>query len=82
MIIKNFKTVGYLKSRPKAHKLEGITTKQHAGMVIASNPKAYPINAAQKKVREVATACGIKPGISRAALVKAMRDCVGPKMKK
>jgi hypothetical protein len=76
MIIKNFRTVGYLKSRPKAHKLEGIMTKQHAGMVIASNPKPYPINSAQKRVRDAAASCGIKKGMSRAALVTAMRTCI------
>lgn len=79
MIIKNFKTVGYLKSRPKAHKLEGITTKQHAGMVIAANPKPYPINSAQKRVRDAAKACGIKKGMSRSALVDAMRTCIPTK---
>ena len=82
MIIKNFRTVGYLKSRPKAHKLEGITTKQHAGMVIASNPKPYKINSAQLKVRAAARDCGIKKGMSRAALVTAMRTCIPGKFGK
>lgn len=76
MIITNFRSVGYLKSRPKAHKLEGITTKQHAGMVIAANPKPYKMNSAQRRVAEAAKACGIKKGMSRADLVSKMRTCI------
>ena len=76
MIVKNFRTVGYLKSRPKAHKLEGITTKQHAGMVIAANPKPYKMNSAQRRVAEAAKACGIKKGMSRGDLVSKMRTCI------
>ena len=82
MIITSFRSVGYLKSRPRAHKLEGITTKQHAGMVIAANPKPYPINSAQKAVRDAARSCGIKKGMRRAALVTAMRTCIPGKFGK
>ena len=74
--------VGYIKRRPKAHKLEDITTKQHSGFVLASYPSPYPINAPQRKVRNVAAECGIKKGIGRRDLVNKMIDCVGPKMRK
>lgn len=76
MIIKGYKAVGYLKSRPKSHRLEGITTKQHAGMVIASFPKPYPMNSPQKKVRDAAKSCGIHKGMSRKSLVDAMIGCI------
>ena len=66
----------YLKSRPRPHRLEGITTKQHAGFVLSRLPKPYPLNGPQKRVREAARACGIKTGMSRAALVTAMRTCI------
>jgi hypothetical protein len=76
MIISSFKAVGHLRSRPKPHKLEGIMTKQHPGLIIAANPKPYPINAPQRKVREAAKACGIKKGMSRAEVVSKMRTCI------
>jgi hypothetical protein len=74
--------VGYIKRRPKAHRLEGITTKQHSGYVMAMYPAPYPKTAQQRKAGNVAKECGIHTGISRSALVKAMIDCVGPKMRK
>jgi hypothetical protein len=70
---------GYIKSRPRPHKLEGITTQQHEGYVLAKFPKHYPITAPQKKVRDAAKACGIKKGMSRKALVDAMLTCVAGK---
>lgn len=74
--------VGYIKRRPRAHKLEGITTKQHAGFVLAQYPRPYPKTSQQRKVSNVAAECGIKKGISRRDLVSKMIDCVGPKMRK
>lgn len=79
MIIDSISQVGYLKTRPKAHKLEGITTRSHGGLVLASFPKDYPLNSAQKKVKEAAKACGIHKGMSRSALVTAMTQCIPSK---
>lgn len=76
MIIKSISAIGYVKSRPKAHKLEGITTRQHAGFVVSSFPKPYPMNAPQKKVKAAAQACGLKKGMSRGDLVQKMRSCI------
>jgi len=70
------------KKRPSPHKLEFLTTKQHSGFYVARLPREYPINAPQRNVRDVAKGCGIKKGMSRADLVRAMIDCVGPKMRK
>lgn len=76
MIISNVTKFGYFKSRPASHKLEGITTAQHSGMVLSAYPRAYPLTAPQKRVRDAARACGIKKGMSRSALVTAMVDCI------
>ena len=46
--------VGYIKRRPKAHRLEGITTKQHSGYVMAMYPAPYPKTAQQRKAGNVA----------------------------
>ncbi|KKK50644.1 hypothetical protein LCGC14_3122980 [marine sediment metagenome] len=72
----------YIKGRPKAHRMEGITTRQHAGFVLSRLPKDYPITAPQRRVRDAAAACGIKTGMSRAALVTAMKDCIPSKLRR
>jgi len=66
----------YIKGRPKAHRLEGITTRQHAGFVLSRLPKEYPLTAPQRRVKDAAKACGIHTGMSRSALVTAMKDCL------
>ena len=66
----------YIKGRPKAHRMEGITTRQHAGFVLSRLPKDYPLTSQQRRVKEAAKACGIHSGISRSALITAMRDCI------
>ncbi len=76
MIITNVTQFGYFKTRPAPHRLEGITTTQHPGMVLSSYPKPYPITPPQKKVRDAAKACGIKKGMTRSALVDAMVNCI------
>jgi hypothetical protein len=76
VIIDNVRSVGYFKSRPAPHKLEGITTRQHSGIVLTAYPKDYPLTSQQKKVRDAARSCGIHTGISRSALVKAMTECI------
>jgi hypothetical protein len=67
---------GYIKSRPKPHKLGNITTRQHSGYVLAKYPRDYPLTSQQKKVRDAAHACGIKKGISRNDLITKMIDCI------
>ena len=76
MIIKNLKALGYAKTRPRSHRLENITTRQHPGYVIASYPKDYPLTTPQRRVKEAARSCGIHKGMSRSALVDAMRTCI------
>jgi len=51
-------------------------------LVLAWRPSKYPKTPQQRKAGEVARSCGIKKGMSRNDLVRAMIDCVGPKMRK
>jgi hypothetical protein len=74
MIVESMPLV--IKRRPGPHKLEGITTKQHPGFVLAKFPRDYPITAPQRKVRDAAKTCGIKKGMSRGDLVNKMRTCI------
>jgi len=48
-------------------------------LVLAWRPKPYPMTPQQKKVREAAKACGIKKGMSKGELVKAMKECIPSK---
>lgn len=52
------------------------------GYYIASLPRPYPLNAPQRKVKNVAQECGIRSGISKRDLMTAMKECVGPRMRK
>ncbi|MDD4985230.1 MAG: hypothetical protein PHQ43_05490 [Dehalococcoidales bacterium] len=45
-------------------------------------PKPYPATEQQLKMRRVAQECGIVKGINKAELMRKMKDCVGPKMRK
>lgn len=83
VVVKNLSAIGYVKRRPKAYKASdaAYTVGGNKGFVLAAYPGDYPLTSQQKKVRDVASGCGIHKGISKAALQKAMVDCVGPKMK-
>jgi len=83
-VLKNLAKGFYIKGRPSAYKASdaAYTTGGNRGWVIAALPSKYPRTSQQKKVAEVAAACGIKKGIGKSALQKAMTDCVGPKMRK
>ena len=73
----------YIKRRPKAYmaKDAAYIVGGNRGFVLSSLPSDYPITPQQKKVRDVAHGCGIKKGMKKAELQKAMVDCVGPKMR-
>jgi hypothetical protein len=68
----------YLKSRPKRYKASDAAypTGGNKGMVLARYPKEYPLTDQQKKVRDAARACGIKPGMDKADLQEAMKECI------
>jgi len=82
VVIKNVGKAFYLKSRPKAYKARdaAYSVGGNKGFVLASLPRAYPKTAQQKKVTEVAKACGIHKGISKSALQTAMAECVKARM--
>lgn len=84
MIIRNVRSIMYGKSRPRRYKARdaAFSTGGNGGFVLAFRPGPYPITSQQRKVREVAADCGIKPGISKADLQTKMVECVGPKMRK
>jgi hypothetical protein len=46
------------------------------GFVLSLRPRRYKTTAQQKRVSEAAEACGIKKGITRRELVKAMTECI------
>ncbi len=75
MIMKSL-TGFVIKRRPGPHRLEGITTKRNPGFVVAALPGKYPLTPQQRKVRDAAKQCGIQTGMSRSALVTAMRTCI------
>jgi hypothetical protein len=54
----------------------------NSGFYIASRPGAYPMTAQQRRVRDVARECGIHSGISKRELMTAMKECVGPHMRR
>lgn len=70
------------KRRPKVYKAKDApySVGGNRGYYIASLPRPYPLTSQQKKVKGVARDCGIHAGVSKSALMKAMVDCVGPKM--
>ena len=51
--------------------------KERKGVLIArKRPKAYMATETQRGVREAAEFCGIRKGMSRVELRKAMRECI------
>jgi len=71
------------KRRPKRYKAKdaAYAVGGHKGHFGAFFPRDYPLTSQQKKVKEVAEKCGIKPGISKSELQKKMIECVGPEMR-
>lgn len=64
--------------RPKAYKASDAAypVGGNAGIYIAAFPRAYPKTSQQKKIGEAARACGIKKGIKKAELQRAMKECI------
>jgi hypothetical protein len=71
------------KRRPKSYKARDAAypTGGNRGYYIASLPRPYPLTSQQRKVKDVAAKCGIRPGISKSALQTAMKDCVSSSMR-
>ena len=73
-----------LRQRPKRYKARdaAYAVGGNAGLYIASRPRPYPLTRQQVKVKDVADKCGIKAGMSKSALMTAMKECVGPAMRR
>lgn len=71
------------KRRPKQYKARdgAYPVGGNRGYYIAALPRPYPMTTQQRKVANVARECGIRPGISKSALMTAMKDCVSQKMR-
>lgn len=65
------------KARDAAYAVGG-----NAGFYIAARPRPYPMTRQQAKVKDTAQKCAIKAGMSKSALMTAMKDCVGPAMRR
>ena len=72
------------KRRPKSYKARdaAYAVGGKRGYYIAGLPRSYPLTPQQKKVKETAALCKIEKGISKSDLQHAMKDCVGPEMRK
>lgn len=69
------------KSRPSRYKAKDAPYPvggKH-GIYIAAYPKPYPKTSQQKKIGDAARACGIKAGMSKSALMTAMKECIPDK---
>ena len=44
--------------------------------IVKRRPSPYPLTERQQLMKEAAIECGIVKGISRADLVKAMKECI------
>lgn len=51
----------------------------NSGIYLASFPRPYPKTSQQRKIGDAARACGIKAGISKGELMKAMKECIPTK---
>jgi len=83
MIVSGSRLFTGLKRRPKAYKASDAAypTGGNKGGYIAWLPRPYPRTSQQRKVASIAAACGIRKGMSKADLQRAMVECVGPKMR-
>jgi len=52
------------------------------GIYIAAPPRPYPKTTQQRRIGDAARACGIKAGISKSALMTAMKECIPGKFGK
>jgi len=70
--------------RPKRYKAKDApyAVGGNHGIYLAMYPKPYPRTAQQKKIGDAARACGIKAGMSKTDLMKAMKECIPGKFGK
>lgn len=70
-----------IKRRPRSYKARdaAYAVGGNSGLYIASFPRDYPKTPQQKRVGDAARACGIRKGISKADLMRAMKECIPTK---
>ena len=80
-VFKSIPNFYYLKSRPGPYKAEDApyAVGGNKGVVLARLPKKYPMNSQQRKIRDIARACNIHKGMSKAELMRAMKECIPSK---
>ena len=84
MVIKSLSGIFTPRRRPKAYRAHDAPygVGGNKGFYLAAFPRAYPISAPQRKVKNVAAECGIHSGIGKRELMTAMKECVGPRMRR
>jgi len=83
-VIKSLSGIFHPRRRPKRYRAvdAAYETGGNRGFYIAAFPRAYPATSQQRRVRQVAAECGIRPNMSKRDLQTAMKECVGPKMRR
>lgn len=83
MVIGSVAGLFHIRRRPKSYKARDAAFQVggNKGFYLASFPRPYPLTPQQAKVKRVAQECGIRPGISKADLQRAMKECVSAKMR-
>jgi len=84
MIVKSLSGIMSPRRRPKQYRAVDApyAVGGQKGWYMSSFPRAYPITSQQRRVKNVASECGIRSGMAKRDLMTAMKDCVGPKMKR
>ena len=84
MIVKSLSGIMSPRRRPKQYRAHDApyAVGGNKGWYMSSFPRAYPVTSQQRKVKDVASACSIRSGMSKSALMTAMKECVGPRMKR
>jgi len=54
----------------------------HNGFIVKRRPKKYKMTKPQRVFSEIVKKCGIRKGITKASLQIAMKECVGPAMRR
>ena len=72
------------RTRPRDYKAKDAPYRVggNRGIYIAAFPAPYPKTAQQRKIGEAARACDIKKGMSKSALMTAMKECIPREYKK
>ena len=81
VVFKSIPNFYYAKNRPKRYKASDApyAVGGNKGVVLARLPRKYPMTPQQRRIKEIARTCGIHKGMSKAELMKAMKECIPSK---